>query len=379
MQVDEPEEPLTMRRSRRSTAGNRMQAAMAEMALEEVKDEEDADFTNDNDEEDIFDDDFESTASEAESAPDIKDEEKRTRRATRTRWERAANAAHARNKATFQPEHKASPPSSPPKTRQTRRGVSISEPATENKNRQSKRKHTVLSRTLTESRLKQSEEQRKAAQQAKKPRQQARMITQAELIARALDAEEGNIIEHRDYLKDEEEKRQRARVVRQVVKGPLVRWLSRTEDVQTLVNPYAPLPHSSTSIPPVPTVVHVQKSSRNYVVHEQTQQPGSPPPTNNRNADTHNKPSWGSTMTAMFGAHVNWEEMQVYSGTDRPLTRPTPTCPITGRLARYCDPQTGVPFADLEAYQSLQRVLNHEFIWNSSLGAYVGHGAFSRR
>ncbi len=53
----------------------------------------------------------------------------------------------------------------------------------------------------------------------------------------ALDTEEGNTREHRDYLKNEEEKRKRARVVRTIVEGPKLRWVSKTEDVKVAIPP----------------------------------------------------------------------------------------------------------------------------------------------
>ena len=61
--------------------------------------------------------------------------------------------------------------------------------------------------------------------------------TQAELIARALDMEEGNIKEHKNYLTLEEEKRKKARLVRETVEGPLVRWISKAEKVKVSVEP----------------------------------------------------------------------------------------------------------------------------------------------
>ena len=63
----------------------------------------------------------------------------------------------------------------------------------------------------------------------RKVREVTRILSQAELIQQALDTEEGNIKEHRDYLIQEEEKRRRARVVRMAVTGPLVRWVSKVE------------------------------------------------------------------------------------------------------------------------------------------------------
>lgn len=68
-----------------------------------------------------------------------------------------------------------------------------------------------------------------------------RLPTQDELIARALDTEEGNITEHRDYLRLEDEKRARARVVKQAIEGPVLRWVSKKETVQVEIQ-LPPLP-----------------------------------------------------------------------------------------------------------------------------------------
>jgi hypothetical protein len=43
--------------------------------------------------------------------------------------------------------------------------------------------------------------------------------------------EEGNIVEHRNYLFVEEEKRKRAHAVRTTISGPLLRWISRRETI----------------------------------------------------------------------------------------------------------------------------------------------------
>jgi vacuolar protein sorting-associated protein 72 len=43
--------------------------------------------------------------------------------------------------------------------------------------------------------------------------------------------EEGNIVEHKNYLSVEEEKRKRAHAVRATISGPLLRWVSRHETV----------------------------------------------------------------------------------------------------------------------------------------------------
>ena len=65
----------------------------------------------------------------------------------------------------------------------------------------------------------------------KKSKIKVRAPTQDELIARALDMEEGNIVEHKNYLSIEEEKRKRAHAVRATISGSLLRWISRHETV----------------------------------------------------------------------------------------------------------------------------------------------------
>jgi len=64
----------------------------------------------------------------------------------------------------------------------------------------------------------------------KEPKPQRRASIQDELLKRAQEPEEQNIIEHRDYLKTEDEKRERARLVRPVIEGRLVRWVSKVEE-----------------------------------------------------------------------------------------------------------------------------------------------------
>lgn len=49
---------------------------------------------------------------------------------------------------------------------------------------------------------------------------------------------------------------------------------------------------------------------------------------------------------------------------------------MTGLPARYKDPKTNVPYANLEAYQTLQKVQQQSefegYIWSVDLGAFVG-------
>ncbi|KAK0239889.1 YL1 nuclear protein-domain-containing protein [Armillaria nabsnona] len=410
------EETLVARRSRRSTAGNRMEAALAEMSIDDsAKDlDDDVDFSVDKYEEDIFESDFESTDEEAQDEgnageQDALDEEKQARKAARTRVEKATAIAHARQKVTFNPEASTS---TAPKTklRPNRRGslgTTVNAVTGEvirgdaKGQRHSKRTHTIKNTTATAKRFKKGEE-RRAAQTPKKVKALAREITQGELIARALDNEEGNIVDHRDYLKLEEEKRKRARVVRDAVEGPLLRWISRGEDIkiQVEVTPpaatpaynyghgygaynapgtstppaypyYAPAatthyqnPYMHYLPPPAPPPAPVfeertERVNKNYLVHELAQYEKVP------------KPSWTESMEVIFGDHVKWDQVKVYSGKGRPTSRPKQMCPLTGQPASYLDPRTGVPFSNIWAYETLTKLLNHEFVWSTALGCYV--------
>ena len=268
-------------------------------------------------------------------------------------------------------------------------------------------------------------------------REVARRLTQAELIAQALDNEEGNIIEHRNYLSQEEEKRRRAQVVRKSISGPVLRFISKVQNVELPVDASSAQPSGTSSAqetnvprnfsvdtphtldstshqpifmncvlptnpsvqsfdntigqspissiePPLqePPQIRTEKVAKNYLIHELGQTTGI------------SRPSWENTMRTVFGDHAQWETLQVYTSKNRPYgkyywcfcilihslyisytfvsARPVVRCPITGRVALYCDPRTGVPFANQYAYDTLTRLLAHEYIWDNELQCYTG-------
>ncbi|KAI9597619.1 YL1 nuclear protein C-terminal domain-containing protein [Syncephalis fuscata] len=47
------------------------------------------------------------------------------------------------------------------------------------------------------------------------------------------------------------------------------------------------------------------------------------------------------------------------------------TCVITGLPAKYRDPKTGLPYANLRAFSMLRRLAAGTFPWNNNLGAYT--------
>ena len=108
----------------------------------------------------------------------------------------------------------------------------------------------------------------------KKPKAQRRAPTQDELLKRAQETEERNVIEHHDYLKAEDEKRERARLVRPVIEGRLVRWMSKVEEeVIPPTPPEPPMPVTSASYGYVPSF----HPSTSYAALPYTIGPGQPP------------------------------------------------------------------------------------------------------
>ncbi|KAL5535044.1 hypothetical protein ACEPAF_3137 [Sanghuangporus sanghuang] len=387
------EDSLVLRRSRRSTAGNRMEAALAEMAAlhpeQEMEVDDDKDFLAPADEGEVFDSDFQSTDEEADqedefaAEKELAAEEKQARKSSRRQSLRTTEA----RSVAIQPSSKTSAIVLPLQRRRKWRKVdagqlrdsgtriSLRERGKAVVKRKSQRKSTVLSSQILHLRLKDAEERRAAV--PKRSKEASVSYSQAELLARALDNEEGNIVSHRNYLEEEEEKRKRARVVKRKLTGPVLSWVSRIEDetvqpepaTSDLVPPYgsAPLPSSyfassatlqALSQPQARLqTTKVERVVKNYLTHKADE--GMP------------RPGWSESMKAIFGDHADWNEVRVYVGKHRPLSRPIRKCSVTGRMAIYLDPRSGVPFADVDAYRVLSRLVTHEYIWNDGLRCYT--------
>ncbi|GJJ13860.1 hypothetical protein Clacol_008117 [Clathrus columnatus] len=263
------EETLVMRRSRRSTAGNRMQAALAEMNVDELAQdaEEDVDFVVKVDEEDVFESDFASTeeeeADEEAGEKVLEEEERLARKAAR---QKAFKTPKIPRRVAFDTptphnddKNLQGPSSTKPRPTRSNRRVSLGQTIdaetgevmeTPLAKRQSTRESTRINRQELQSRLKDAEN-RRVSLTKRPPKEVKRRKTQADLIAAALDLEEENIKSHREYLAVEEERRRKARVVKPVTVGPKVRWRSRIEDVAVTVYDTVPAPHP-TVYPPRP-------------------------------------------------------------------------------------------------------------------------------
>ena len=63
------------------------------------------------------------------------------------------------------------------------------------------------------------------------------------------------------------------------------------------------------SQPAYPLNSRTEKVSKNYIIHETSQD------------ETATRPPWKDTMAAMFGDHVKWEDMKAYVSRGRPLCK----------------------------------------------------------
>ena len=82
---------------------------------------------------------------------------------------------------------------------------------------------------------------------------------------------------------------------------------------------------------------------------------------------------------------LNAEAKQAYTVFNNTKKQPKPTkrvgelCGITGYPAKYRDPTTGVPYANVAAFKKLKELQEHAYQWSSMLGCYVGRAGQAAR
>ncbi|KZP04597.1 hypothetical protein FIBSPDRAFT_967991, partial [Athelia psychrophila] len=202
--------------------------------------------------------------------------------------------------------------------------------------RHSRRTHIVLNTPETASRFKATVQRRSTL--PKETVLVQKTYTQPELLARAPDAE-GTIFEGRNTSP----RRRRSGGVRAssgtASRGPKPGWICRVEELRPSSLP--PLPPVTAQHPPGVLMLS-PASATSYGHYPVSSAPDYP-----------------------------WANPKVYGRKARPLSRPIQTCPVTGPPAPYLDPQTGVPFVNVRAYDVLAQILNHEYAWSAGLGCYI--------
>ncbi|GAA5905678.1 hypothetical protein JCM6882_008744 [Rhodosporidiobolus microsporus] len=445
-------EPNLATRARRNNAGNRMQALIEDEAQAEVEDmfkeeENDEEFAQ-KEEKDEFDSDFGSTD---EGEGDEEDDEEAGERKLQREAKEAKKAAASKKKRGFQaPVHpfarqtkaqraKAASASAeastsattlddeekPAKKRRKSATAAAVDPAFLLPQRESSRRTAVESRRQVQDRIKETE-QKKAV--APKPVKKAQVtLTQADLIAEALETEEVNRAALLAFYAAEEDRREMERIagMRYEIIGAKITFLSRTEgrraeDVKgkgkkkeeagrkRLIEVIgesgkkgwkagaaqsgaarangdsAAAPTASTSKPPT------RHSLRNILnspavsppAPDPEPTPSTPPerPEYTRNwlifGNTDEEPiTRGQELEAIFGEHEDWtREAPLPAKTVDGVEGRGYLCPITGLPAKYRDPRTLTPYATLAAYKILSSLTDAQTaVYSDSLGAYTGN------
>ncbi|GAA5840428.1 hypothetical protein JCM11251_006557 [Rhodosporidiobolus azoricus] len=459
-------EPNLATRTRRGNAGNRMQALIEDEAAAEVeemfKEEENDEEFDQKEEKDEFDSDFGSTD---EGEGDEDDDEEAGERRLQREAKDAKKAAASKKKRGFQaPMHpfarqtkaqraKAAKGQSAsteggaeastsattlddeekPLPKRRKKSMSAVDPAFLVPQRESSRRTAVESKKQIQDRLKEMEQKKTTAP---KPTKKATVtLTQADLIAEALETEEVNRAALLAFYAAEEDRREMERIagMRYEIIGAKISFLSRTENrplddgkgkgkekmeagrkrlievvgesghkgwkgsadaarsggtdsaTAVSVDP-APAASTSSSHKPKPT----RSSLRNILNSPSVTPAGSPPPVDipatppERQEYTRNWLIFGNTdeepitrgqeLEAIFGEHEDWTaERKVPAKTVDGVEGRGYLCPITGLPAKYRDPRTLTPYATLAAYRIITSLTDAQnAVYSDSLGAYTG-------
>lgn len=74
-------------------------------------------------------------------------------------------------------------------------------------------------------------------------------------------------------------------------------------------------------------------------------------------------PSWPEQWASLLGSHTNWATTHVVPARNRPSKPRASLCAITGKMARYRDAKTGIPFADVKAARVLRALGEEQWEW----------------
>lgn len=71
---------------------------------------------------------------------------------------------------------------------------------------------------------------------------------------------------------------------------------------------------------------------------------------------TEHKPNLKEQWSALLGSHSDWSSPEIVPSRHRPLKPRASVCAISGKMARYRDSKTGLPFADVRAARLLSQL-----------------------
>ncbi|KAL7318425.1 hypothetical protein PS15m_001672 [Mucor circinelloides] len=356
-------------------------------------DEEDEEFSTnvvEEEEEDKVDSDFDLDSSEGEQEhieegqamdKELDKAEKRARRAAT--FNPPPSAAKTKKPSTVHSEKK---PSEKRKRRARSTTVDQDEKGGERSTRFSSRKNTVLNRLHVEDQLREHEKRR--ALLPKRDRPVINKMTQEELLAEAAITEEINRDSLLEWQQMEAERKANAKKKdKRGVLGQFVRYHSFAEND-------GPIMRNNPNEAFATDITNTASQGNMDADTNMTDANGADWQISN-DADLMGRNLISFMDNSILMDAQQLEEYQLYgkSGTDTDkdlenvdlidqlsdwLVRPSKPnrpviCPITGEVAKYKDPSTGIPYANITAYQVIRACLHHEMRWASTSGIYLGY------
>ncbi|ORE06328.1 YL1-domain-containing protein [Rhizopus microsporus var. microsporus] len=329
-------------RERRPNAGSRMRALLnQEIEMEELfeykeNDESDQEFPEQmmEEEEDVVDSDFDLDSSEGEQEQIEEGQEMDKKIAKEEKKSRKSTFNPTIPKA-FKVTRK------PTEQRKRKRDVDTVQDREDRTVRQSSRRNTMLNRILLEDQIK--EHEKKKALQPKRDRAVSAELTQEELLAEAAVTEEKNKSSLLEWQKKESERKANAKIKGdKELSGPFIRYHSFiercTEDGDGEASEDKEL---------------FEPMGRNLITFvEET--------------EDEKKDELDLDSAGLIHHLSPWLVKE--PKPNKPIL-----CPISGETAKYRDPCTAVPFANLDAYKVIKSCLDNQMNWSPTLGIYLGN------
>ncbi|KAI8141065.1 YL1 nuclear protein-domain-containing protein [Fennellomyces sp. T-0311] len=351
-------------RERRANAGSRMRALLdQEVEMEELFEEslsDDEEFiTKPEDEvQDTVDSDF-----DTESSDEEREQEELGRQADK-QMEKEERQARRVVPPAIQQQPRPKKPTRPTTERRKRREKDAV--------RQSSRANTVRSRLHVEEQMREYKSKRERL--TKRDRPVVKQLTQEELLAEAAITEQENKASLEQWQQREAERKAKAKKQdKKRMVGPFVRYTSYTQDPDKR--------------PKRRKIVMISMKDDQNVQEEitdaaaiawQEKRDMEQSETMGRNLisfmnnDQEPKPV---TVAGLSDRDLDRTDLipELASWVDRPSRPVKPIlCPITGLAARYLDPETKVPYANVEAYKVIRKCLSHKEGWSAEHRIYVG-------
>ncbi|KAG9296225.1 hypothetical protein G9A89_014817 [Geosiphon pyriformis] len=365
---------LVATRERRPNAGNRMyELLQRELEVDEIflEVDNDEDFTVNYDDDDILDSDFDQSSGHEEE--DNEDAEKQIL-IDEKRAKKAANKKGLTQLGPVLRKRKLPEITTPPLTNSgritsmpganeymVRKPIRTKKPSAStvpvlNGVRSSSRRQTVESKKILQRKLKEYE--RRRAQLPKREKVIVQPKTQEELLEEAKIIEAANIASLREFELREAKKIESARPFKKnFIEGPFIRDLSYIEGDDDQYRQKKLIVEVSSG-----------EDGKNIARELSGVQWWN-------GADGFGDPQVNKRQAKKLFIFENFskdEEAKIFEEwRKKPLKMKKVLCPFTGLAAKYKDPKSGIPYATVDAYKRLLRLLNHDYVWSPVLNVYV--------